>query len=397
MITILISAGAAILSSYTLYLLLLTFAASRVKRLPVDDYKPKSRLAIVIPAHNEENGVEETIKSVLQCNYPQELFDCWVIADNCTDATESVAKKSGAQVITRVNTNLKGKGYALQFGFNHLLEKHPAYDGLLVIDADSRVEPDCLSVAGFYLQEEKTKVVQLNDMIEPGKGSWSSESIRTGFILYNYIRPLGKRFFGLSAGLRGNGMVFSRSVLQEYPWNAFSLAEDLEYGLHLLANGEVVKFAPESTVWAKSVSSADQSASQRRRWEVGRYPVVKKYIPILLRLSVQRRSWRYVDALIDLTMPPLVNLMMILSGLWIVLVLGYLLSWISWIPLAIVSAGIIAGLAHFIVGLMVYPQAGVSVGFILKGLPRYAMWKAALYVKMIFKGSEKQWVRTPRE
>ena len=51
--------------------------------------RPGRRFLVVIPAHNEQANISETVRSCLAVSYPRALFDVLVIADNCTDATAS--------------------------------------------------------------------------------------------------------------------------------------------------------------------------------------------------------------------------------------------------------------------------------------------------------------------
>ncbi len=389
---------AIILSGYTFYLLGLTLAAATVREKSVTTRSPQTRIAVLIPAHNEERVIARTLQSLKKCNYPDHLYDCWVVADNCTDRTAEVAIAEGANVVRRNNDQQKGKGHTLEFGFSKLLNQPKKYEGFLVLDADTVTDPNTLLVADEYLRSGN-RVVQLSDMVEPAEGSWSNESVRIGFILYNYVRPLGRKKLGLSAGLRGNGMIFSREVIHKHKWNTYSLAEDLEFGLELLLKGEMVAFAPEATVWARMTHNPAYAESQRRRWEVGRYPVVAKYAPKLLRAGLTRREWKFIDAFIDLTMPPLVNLMLLLAVVFCVsFLLGFFSDSLSgWVPLIISGAGVLAGIAHLMVGLSVYPKSRVSLGYLLIGLPKYIVWKSMLYLKILVSGSEKKWVRTTRE
>ena len=72
----------------------------------------KHKFMAIIPAHNEEKVVGNLIESLRQQNYPKELYDIYVIADNCTDSTAKVAKEAGAIVYERFDPDHKTKGYA---------------------------------------------------------------------------------------------------------------------------------------------------------------------------------------------------------------------------------------------------------------------------------------------
>ena len=63
----------------------------------------------IIPAHNEEAVVADLIESLKKQDYPKELYDIYVIADNCTDKTAEVAKQAGAIVYQRFDETKKTK------------------------------------------------------------------------------------------------------------------------------------------------------------------------------------------------------------------------------------------------------------------------------------------------
>ncbi|MBO7536430.1 MAG: glycosyltransferase, partial [Bacilli bacterium] len=69
--------------------------------------------AFIISARNEEKVIGNLIDSIKAQDYPADLYKIYVIADNCTDNTASIAKEKGANVIERFNTELIGKSYAL--------------------------------------------------------------------------------------------------------------------------------------------------------------------------------------------------------------------------------------------------------------------------------------------
>jgi glycosyltransferase involved in cell wall biosynthesis len=98
-------------------------------------------LGVVIPAHDEAHGIADTVRGVLAAKQARGV-ECavLVVADNCTDDTAERARAAGATVLERTDENLRGKGYALDFAFGHLLEQ--GVDALIVLDADARVPAD---------------------------------------------------------------------------------------------------------------------------------------------------------------------------------------------------------------------------------------------------------------
>lgn len=97
---------------------------------------------VLIPAHNEEHGIQATIESALALNYPRERFRVVTIADNCDDQTASVAAKCGSEVWVRTDPQNRGKGQALSWAFERAFQSD--FDLIAVIDADTEIDPNFL-------------------------------------------------------------------------------------------------------------------------------------------------------------------------------------------------------------------------------------------------------------
>jgi 1,2-diacylglycerol 3-beta-glucosyltransferase len=388
----------AVVGGMLFYLFALSLLACIGRLLPAVQPSSGRRFAVVIPAHNEETSIARTVRSFHRVDYPRDRYDLIVIADNCTDATASVARAEGATVMERANDTLKSKGYALRWCFDRILagSAQPRYDAVIVVDADSVVSANFISVMNAYL-DRGARVIQSNDMVEPQPGVWSAEIIRFGFTLYNHVRPLARRVVSFSAGLRGNGMCFSADVLREVPWCTYGLNEDLEFGIILLLRGIRSEFAREATVLATMPANPKNAESQRARWEKGRFPVVGTYAPKLLRNILLRGSVRSLDALIDLVMPPFVNLFGLAILLFILNAGGALLGFgVAAAMLPWWIAAVAAGTLHVFVGLFA-ADADAGLYKTLFVIPRYALWKIVLYVRMMLRGTSGEWIRTTRE
>jgi 1,2-diacylglycerol 3-beta-glucosyltransferase len=395
MLTVLQIALLCITGFFSSYLLLLSMLALMARRRATFGTKERHRFALVTPAHNEESAIARTLQSFFMIDYPPELRDIVVVADNCSDATARVAREAGAIVYEREDRGLRGKGYALRWVFDKFAEEEAGYDAVVVIDADSAASRNFLSVMNYYLANGM-RALQSSDLVTPEPGVWSVEATRLGFTLYNYVRPLGRRMLGGHAGARGNGMCFAWSALERVPWTAFSQNEDLEYGLQLLLNGIPVAFAPEAEVLATMPAVARNAESQRSRWEAGRFMMIRKYAWPLLRAFVARRSFAFFDAFVDLVMPPLVNF------LALCLMLGAASGALALIgvlhpvfPLLWVLVTLLAVL-HMVFGLRA-PGVDPSLRTTLVHIPRYAWWKLLLYLRLVRKGHTSEWVRTTRE
>ena len=388
---ILIATGGGLIA----YQLLLTLFAFRSKEVVDFATSGKRKFVVVIPAHNEEEVISKTLYSLFGLIYPVTQYDIVVVADNCTDKTAKISRSLGAKVLERYNDEKRGKGYALSWAFNEIQQWEENYDAYVVLDADSLISGNFLEVMNYYLENE-SQAIQSSDLVIPHPGAWSSESIRIGFLLYNYVKPMGRKALNFDMGLRGNGMCFSEAVVRNHPWKAWSLTEDLEYGLYLMLNDVKIDFAPEANIWAQMPVQAKNAESQRTRWEMGRYPLIKKYSGKFLKKFFTKGSFKYLDTFLELISPPLVNLLLFIvmmftlnTGLWL---LGLETLAFAWIWLAIT----IMGALHLLFGMLAAGADKQMYKSILY-IPMYVFWKVKVYGTALFKGRSQQWIRTTRE
>ena len=285
-----------------LYLVLLALAS--FGRRSVEANPPRSRIAVVVPAHDESALVSRCVTSLREQSYPPDLFDIVVIADNCTDDTAERAEAAGATVLVRTAPDARGKGPALRWAVDRLLESDPDIAALAVVDADSVAEPGLLAglVARF---EQGAPVVQAEYLGRNEDGSTKSELRAAAFLLFHRVRFGGRAALGLPCHLVGNGMLFSRTVLEDHPWDAFSSAEDLEYSVDLRLAGVRPAYAADARLAAPVVGRGRGAQVQRLRWEGGRFHVVRTRLPRLLAEVTVRRRWSLLDAAVDLAVPPL--------------------------------------------------------------------------------------------
>jgi cellulose synthase/poly-beta-1,6-N-acetylglucosamine synthase-like glycosyltransferase len=115
--------------SYQLIYVLVRF----VKKMPEMKADKLHKYAIIIAARNERVVIGGLLDSIAAQNYPSELVDVYVVADNCTDDTAKIAREHGANfVLERFNKQKVGKGYALNHAFSHISNTCGIrnYDGL---------------------------------------------------------------------------------------------------------------------------------------------------------------------------------------------------------------------------------------------------------------------------
>ena len=375
----------------TLYLAALSFAAFWKRRTPTT--ADSLRLAVVIPAHNEEAIVGRCVDSLRAQTYPAALTRLIVIADNCSDSTAAVAQRHGAEVLIRDDLHALGKGHALRWAFALLLAEGIPPDCLVVVDADSIAEPRLLE--GLTARATTAEVVQGDyQVLEDASGRSALRA--AAFLLFHRSRFLGRAALGWGCALVGNGMLFRREVLERVPWNATSSAEDLEYTVSLRLAGIVPRFAPDARLTAPAPTRGRAGDVQRRRWEGGRFHVMRYGLPALLRRAPAPRPWSTLDMAIDLATPPLGLLG--LAGIFGAAAVGILVAsgvsaaWALSVWLLVLALITV----HVVVGL-VAARAPARTWRALAGAPLFLALKVATYARLSRGLRADTWERTPRD
>lgn len=407
----LIQSGMALLAGYLVLLTVASRRAARKTELP--PAKPTGRFLVIIPAHNEERLLGETLDNLAGLDYPKDLYSVHVIADNCSDRTASIAASKGAVVHERQNGLLLGKGYALQWLLEKIWQENIPHDGLVFLDADSTVSTNFLKVMAARIGRGE-RVIQAYYAVRKPDQSWNGALRYAALAVLHYLRPQARMVLGGSAGLKGNGMTFAAGVMKQYAWPA-SLTEDIELHMALVLSGERVTFAPDAVVQGEMPNTLRQMKSQHMRWEQGRLEMARRYVPPLLSSSYQalkegnkRRAYTLFDTVMEHVLPPF----SILSGLTGLLFFGNLI-------LArgrscsikkgaarnrpglvkfnlIVSIGLMAAQIYYVLNGLQQVRAPRSIYLKLLYAPLLIIWKVRQYAEALFTRKQPGWIRTER-
>lgn len=357
--------------------------------------RPGARLRfdVVVPAHDEEQGIGATMASLRQLDYPADRVRVLVVADNCGDGTAAVAAAAGAVVLVRHDPARRGKGYALAVAFQRV-EADSVADAVVVIDADTTVSPNLLRAFARRF-EAGAGAVQASYGVRSPEASWRARLMVIALGIFHGLRSLGRERLGLSCGLRGNGMGFTREVLRRVPADAFSIVEDLEYGIKLAEAGYRVGYVPEAQVLGDMAPRGTAAATQRRRWEGGRAAIARVYAPGLLREGLLRGDAVRLDLAVDLLVPPLSSLALAaLLGAAASLVVhaalgGSVTVLVPWLlSMAFLTAHVLRGLS--------LSGAGPRGLLTLLWAPVYVAWKIGLRLRRSAR-ADQEWIRTARD
>ncbi len=347
--------------------------------------------AILIPAHDEEMILGTLLENLRNLTYPRERYTVYVVADNCTDTTAELARKSDSvRVYERFDQTKRGKGYALNWLMRELEEAQRVHDAYVILDADSVVCPTFLLSLNRELlrgtEALQARYTVLNATASPGSAlRWIALS------LVNYVRPLGRTNLGGSSTLNGNGMCFSRNFLLRHPWQSFSLAEDYHYYLTLVEHGERVQYVPDAVVRAQMPTTFARMRTQDIRWESSSGGRSSWAVALhLFAGGIRQRDFVRIEALAELLTPPLSQLV---AGCLLTLILS-LLIW-PW-PGLLLSILLIVGLMVYIGSAFYLLRPPQQMYKALLYAPAFMLWK--LWVYFVLRRSKKhtRWVRTSR-
>lgn len=254
--------------------------------------KQTTRFAILIPAHNEAQVIEPTLRSIRSIDYDPTYYKTFVIADNCNDNTAALVRSHGFPCLERTDNSKLGKGFALSWGFDQIEDEES--DAVVVIDADCPVEPKLLKELDGYFQNG-AEAVQSNHRVTNLDTNAISYVVGVGRVLEYELLYAPKSALGFPVMLVGTGMALSRQLLNRIPWTAEGCAEDTEYTLELTRQGVRVEFAIDAYVQCSGVTTKQELDVQRSRWAAGNLGLGRANALRLMFSGLLQRNWPLVD------------------------------------------------------------------------------------------------------
>lgn len=352
---------------------------------------PRPRINVLVPAHNEADGISETIKTLLPQLTAQDRLI--VIADNCEDETAAVARASGATVIERNESDQsrRGKGYALDYGLQFIAANPP--EVVVIVDADCIVHPGTIDQIARQAIASARPVQATYLMTQPDNPELKDLLSTLAVTVKNLVRPRGLAQLGLPCLLTGSGMAFPWSVIRSVCLAGSKTVDDMQLGLDLAIAGYAPMYSHGTQVIGRLMKQ-DAAKSQRARWEHGHLDTLLTQIPWLLKESVRQKRFDLLAIALELCVPPLSLLVIIWAGaMGAALLAGGLGA--SQIPTFFFA---IEGLLILISIVGAWAKFGRANLPILKLLvvPLYILWKVPLYLAFLVDPQTK-WIRTERD
>ena len=352
----------------------------------------KFSFTILIPAHNEEEIIGETLASIkTQVTGDNKIL---VIADNCSDNTEQIVTGLGVEVISRSSINQRGKGFALGFGIRYINEFEVKPDVLVILDADCTVaKGEIINLAAKSI--ELNRPVQALYLMHSNKFAGIGQKISEfAWLLKNKIRPLGYKKLYLPCQLLGSGMAFPWSIVSAERFTSANIVEDLELGITYTMEGLPPFFYPVVSIASFFPLDADSEKSQRKRWEHGYLITIAKLVPSLIKSSISNRDFKGAAMTADLLIPPLA----LLATLLIVInafCLGYAVVDGDFYPLLFSLLILIVFSVEIIVAWFYFGRDMLGLRHLFY-IPFYIVKKLPLYLAVFVK-RQVGWVKTSRK
>jgi cellulose synthase/poly-beta-1,6-N-acetylglucosamine synthase-like glycosyltransferase len=355
--------------------------------------KDSPTIAVLVPARNESRVITKTINDLLSQLRPVDRI--LVVADNCSDDTADLARSTGVEVLERRNTELCGKGYALDFGARKLAQSSP--DVMIVVDADCTVATGSLDTLAKRCIAAKRPVQALNLMKSPNQQNLNLRLNEFIWRIKNWIRPLGWHTLDWPCQLTGTGMAFPweivTEILKRNDLANSHLAEDKKLGIDLTLQGVPPLFCPEALITSEFPLHKNDQQIQRKRWVHGHLSLMASQTPGLLWLALRKRDLHILALALDLSVPPIFLLSATLialttvSVIWSILQNDYAHFLFATLVLGVFIATILTAWHYWGRKLLSFLE--------LLALPFYLLIKLPLYLRSILQKQDK-WINTKR-
>lgn len=287
-------------------------------------YKPATkqhRFGIIIPARNESAVIGDTIKNLFSQNYPRELYDIFVVADNCTDNTAEIAREAGAIVFERFDDdpNHKRASYALKFGFQKILKDYDNYDAFIKFDADNFAHPDYFSKMNDAF-ESGVEIARPYSNSKNLTANMSSKISGLYYIRNSRFSCSARSALGTSQMLTGAGLMVSANIIRDIDgWDAMSISDDTQFAMKRILEGKKTHYVSEAICYEDQPESIKDTFNRNKRFGKGINKIFfNEGLRSFFKFFVTFR-YAYLDMFLELLFVP----MSLVACIWFPLYYGY--------------------------------------------------------------------------
>ncbi len=250
----------------------------------------------IICARNEEKVIGNLIDSIYNQNYPKELMQIFVVADNCTDETAKIAKEHGAIVFERFNNIKKGKSYALDCAIKTILnnKEYNDLEAFFIFDADNLLSKDYT----LKMNDTFDAGYQVSTSFRDSKNFDSSLTSACSSLLFLrecLIVHHSRQILDLSTFVSGTGYYVDRKIFENLNgWNFNTFTEDIEFSSWCSKNGIKISYNEEAIFYDEQPNDLKTSNKQHFRWCKGNHQCAKIYTFSLLKMTFEFKNKRSI-------------------------------------------------------------------------------------------------------
>jgi cellulose synthase/poly-beta-1,6-N-acetylglucosamine synthase-like glycosyltransferase len=244
------------------------------------------RVAVLIPAYNEEKVIDRTIRAALRSTYRN--LRVIVIDDGSTDNTLSVARNCCARdeargrvlVLTKPNS---GKADALNYGLRHMREDEAIFVG---IDADTVIAKDAISVLVPHFLDPRVGAVAGNAKVGNRVNLWTRWQALEYITSQNFERRALNTLGAVSVVPGAIGAWRTAAVCEAGDFQTDTVAEDADLTMALLQRGHRIEYEDRALAYTEAPVNANGLMRQRFRWSFGVLQAVYKHRQAFARKGV---------------------------------------------------------------------------------------------------------------
>jgi peptidoglycan-N-acetylglucosamine deacetylase len=286
------------------------------KPAEVASYKPK--VAVLIPAYNEEKVIERTVRAALNSNYPN--LRVIVIDDGSRDRTLEVAREAFVReeasgrvlILTKPNS---GKADALNYGIEHLGDA----ELFVGIDADTVIAPDAISRLVPHFINPKVGAIAGNAKVGNRVNLWTRWQALEYITSQNFERRALDVLGAVSVVPGALGAWRVSAVLAAGGYHTDTVAEDADLTMALLRMGYRVEYEDMAVAYTEAPTNANGLMRQRFRWSFGILQSVYKHRSVFARKGVL--GWIALPNIVifQILLPlvsPLIDIMFAFGTIW---------------------------------------------------------------------------------
>ncbi len=286
------------------------------KPAEVASYKPK--VAVLIPAYNEEKVIERTVRAALNSNYPN--LRVIVIDDGSKDRTLEVARNAfraeaaAGQVLILGKKN-SGKAEALNYGIEHIGDA----ELFVGIDADTIIAPDAISRLVPHFINPKVGAIAGNAKVGNRVNLWTRWQALEYITSQNFERRALDVLGAVSVVPGAIGCWRVSAVREAGGYHIDTVAEDADLTMALLRRGYRVEYEDMALAYTEAPTNANGLMRQRFRWSFGILQAVYKHRAVVARKGAL--GWVALPNIVifQILLPlvsPLIDIMFAVGTIW---------------------------------------------------------------------------------